>query len=86
MKVFVAEIEVMPRKEILDPQGKAIALGLANLGLEGVQEVRMGKHIQLQLQANDEAEARQKTEAACRQLLVNAIMEDFTFQLHHQES
>jgi phosphoribosylformylglycinamidine synthase subunit PurS len=78
---FTADINVMPQKEILDPQGKAVKLGLSNLGIDQIADVRIGKHITLQLEANTEAEARQKVETACSKLLANLIMEDYSYDL-----
>ena len=79
---FTAEIDVMPKKELLDPQGKAVMLGLEHLGLNTVQDVRVGKHITLQLEAANEAEAKGKVEDACKKLLANLIMESYRFELH----
>ena len=76
---FTAEIDVMPHPELLDPQGKAVRLGLEHLGLTAVADVRVGKHIRLTLDATTEAEARKQVETACRQLLANPIMEGYTF-------
>jgi phosphoribosylformylglycinamidine synthase len=78
---FIAEIDVMPLKEILDPQGKAVKLGLANLGVQSIADVRVGRHIHLDLEASDEAEAKSIIEDACKQLLVNRIVESFTYRL-----
>lgn len=78
---FTAEIDIMPRAELLDPQGKAVMLGLAHLGLEQVADVRIGKHITLQLEAENEEAAAQKVEEACTKLLANLIMESFTYRL-----
>lgn len=78
---FTAEVEVMPHAELLDPQGKAVRLGLQHLGLEQVADVRVGKHIRLELEAATEEEARQQVETACRQLLANPIMEGYSFRL-----
>ena len=72
---FVAEINVMPLKELLDPQGKAVMTGFKNLNLDGVNDVRIGKHITLQIEAANENEAREKTETACKKLLANPVME-----------
>ena len=80
---FIAEIDVMPQKEILDPQGKAVKLGLHNLGIDEIADVRIGKHITLQLEAATEAEARAKVETACSKLLANLIMENYTFTISH---
>ena len=82
---YTAEIDVMPHREILDPQGKAVGLGLRNLGIEGVESVRIGKHLTLHLEAADEEQARGKVEEACRKLLANAIMEGYTFTLTDEE-
>jgi phosphoribosylformylglycinamidine synthase len=79
---FIAEINVMPQKEILDPQGKAVKLGLHNLGIDDVADVRIGKHITLTLDADSEAAARQLVDTACSKLLANMIMEDYTFTLN----
>ena len=81
---FLAEINVMPQKEILDPQGKAVKIGLQNLGINQVADVRIGKHIQLQLEANSEAEAEEIVTNACKKLLANVIMEEFDFKLIQQ--
>lgn len=78
---FVAEIDIMPRPELLDPQGKAVLLGLEHLGLDQVNDVRIGKHITLQLEAETEEIAREKVEKACNKLLANLIMESFTYEL-----
>jgi phosphoribosylformylglycinamidine synthase len=78
---FTAQINVMPHKELLDPQGKAVTGALHNLGLAGVQDVRIGKRITLQLDATDEAAARQMAEEACRKLLANPVMETFELSI-----
>jgi phosphoribosylformylglycinamidine synthase PurS subunit len=78
---FIAEINVMPQKEILDPQGKAVKLGLHNLGIDDVSDVRIGKHITMALDADSEADAKQRVETACSKLLANMIMEDYTYTL-----
>ena len=78
---FTAEIDVMPRPELLDPQGKAVALGLKNLGIQATTDVRVGKHITLQLSADNESHAQQLVEQACKTLLANLIMENYQFQI-----
>ncbi|GAB3173233.1 MULTISPECIES: phosphoribosylformylglycinamidine synthase subunit PurS [Telluribacter] len=78
---FIADINIMPMKEILDPQGKAVKLGLHNLGIDQVADVRIGKHITLRLEAADAAEAEGKVKTACEKLLANLIMEEFTFEV-----
>ena len=78
---FIAEINVMPQKEILDPQGKAVRIGLQNLNITQVSDVRIGKHITLQLEADSEATANEIVTEACKKLLANLIMEEFEFTL-----
>jgi len=78
---FLAEINVMPQKEILDPQGKAVLIGLQNLGINQVDGVRIGKHITLTVEAASEAEANEVATNACKKLLANLIMEEFEFTL-----
>lgn len=78
---FLAEIKVMPHRELLDPQGKAVNNGLHNMGLNGIENVRIGKNIQLSIEANNQAEAEAQTKEACDKLLVNKIMEQYTFTL-----
>ena len=81
---FLAEINVMPQKEILDPQGKAVLIGLQNLGINQVDGVRIGKHITLTVDATSEAEANEVVTNACKKLLANLIMEEFEFTLTAQ--
>jgi len=78
---FIAEVNVMPLKEILDPQGKAVTGSMKNLGLPEIQNVRVGKHITLEIEAVNENIARQKVDEACRKLLANLIMESYEFEL-----
>jgi phosphoribosylformylglycinamidine synthase PurS subunit len=78
---FLAEIKIMPLKELLDPQGKAVMGGLSNLGLKNVEDVRIGKHIQLNIEANDVAEAKKIAEEASQKLLANPVMEEYTIQV-----
>lgn len=79
--MFRAKIKVTLRKSILDVQGKAVQSALRNLGYDSVESVRIGKYIELELNDEDEAEARKKTEEACRKLLANPVMEDYSFEL-----
>jgi phosphoribosylformylglycinamidine synthase len=78
---FIAEIDIMPLKEILDPQGKAVKLGLKNLGISQVEDVRIGKHITLELEAENENVAEEMVKSACKKLLANLIMEDYTYKI-----
>lgn len=79
---FLAEIKIMPLKELLDPQGKAVMGGLSNLGLRNIDDVRIGKHIQLNIEAKDAAEAKKIAEEASQKLLANPVMEEFTIEIN----
>jgi len=78
---FLAEIDVMPMKEILDPQGKAVTGSMMNLGLSTIQNVRIGKHITLEIEADTKEIAHSKVDEACKKLLANLIMEQYHFEL-----
>jgi phosphoribosylformylglycinamidine synthase len=74
---FSVQVKVMPLKELLDPQGKAVMTGLGNLGLKKIEDVRIGKNISLQIEAASEEEAKQLAEEASKKLLANPVMEYF---------
>jgi len=78
---FTAEIDVMPLKALLDPQGKAVTNSMKNIGLPEITNVRIGKHITLEVEASDIKEAEEKVKMACDKLLTNHIMEYYTFTL-----
>ncbi len=78
---FQAEINVMPLKEILDPQGKAVSGSMKTLGIPEINNVRIGKHISLEVDAKDEKDAHEKVDTACKKLLANLIMESYEFTL-----
>jgi phosphoribosylformylglycinamidine synthase subunit PurS len=75
--MYTIEVKVMPLKELLDPQGKAIVGGLQNLGLKNVEDVRVGKNITLQINADTAEKARSIAEEAGKKLLANPVMEYF---------
>ena len=72
---FSIEVKVMPLKELLDPQGKAVMNGLGNLGLNNIDDVRIGKNITMQVSAGSADEARNIAEEAAKKLLANPVME-----------
>ncbi len=78
---FRAEIDVMPLKALLDPQGKAVTGSMKNLGLPEIQNVRIGKHITLEIEAASKEAANAKVDEACKKLLANQIMEFYEFEL-----
>jgi phosphoribosylformylglycinamidine synthase len=79
--IYQAEINIMPHKELLDPQGKTVGSSLKNIDIHGVQDVRIGKRISMRLEADNEADARRKVETACEKLLANLIMETYHYEL-----
>ncbi len=74
---YTVQVKVMPLKELLDPQGKAVMSGLSNLGIKEISDVRIGKNITLQVDAADETQAKQLAETAAKKLLANPVMEYF---------
>ena len=78
---FTAEIDIMPLKALLDPQGKAVAHGLMNMGMSEIENVRIGKHITLEIEAESKEVAATKVDEACNKLLSNPIMESFSYEL-----
>jgi phosphoribosylformylglycinamidine synthase len=79
--IFSAQIKVMPLKDLLDPQGKAVLGGLHNLGLTPAIDVRVGKHIELQIEATSKEEALQIASEASQKLLANQVMEFFEISI-----
>ena len=75
--IFTAQVKVMPLKELLDPQGKAVLGGFKNLGLSSISDVRIGKNISLHIEAASIEIAKQIAEDAARKLLANPVMEMF---------
>lgn len=74
---YTVQVKVMPLKELLDPQGKAVMGGLQNLGLGNISDVRVGKNITLQVEANTPDQAKAIAEEASKKLLANPVMEYF---------
>jgi phosphoribosylformylglycinamidine synthase len=77
MTRYRVAVQVVPRKGILDPQGKAVADALHTLGFGGVGDVHVGRHLVLEIDAKDEGDARDQTGRMCAQLLANPVTEDF---------
>lgn len=78
---YRAEINVMPLKALLDPQGKAVTSSMKNIGVPEINNVRIGKHISLEVEASDKETAHKKVNDACKKLLANPIMEYFEFEV-----
>ena len=71
----------MPLEELLDPQGKTVARNMDHAGIFGVQDVRIGKHIEILIDAKDEATAKETIDLACKKFLANLIMENYTCEV-----
>lgn len=78
---FRAEINVMPKEALLDPQGRAVQASLQKMGLEGIENTRIGKRITLEVEASSEKKASETVEKACRDLLHNPVVESYGFSL-----
>lgn len=78
---FKANIQIMPQAALLDPQGKAVTHGLQQMGYTGIDNVRVGKNITLEIEAATEVEANNAVDESCKKLLANLIMETYTFSL-----
>ena len=79
--MYNVQIKVMPLKDLLDPQGKAVLGGLQNLNLHGVADVRIGKHITMQIDTATEEAARSLAEEAAKKLLANPVMEFYEIEM-----
>ena len=79
---YNVQIKVMPLKDLLDPQGKAVLGGLANLGIHQVEDVRVGKRITLSVEAGSADEAKSIAEKAAKDLLANPVMEFFEISIN----
>jgi phosphoribosylformylglycinamidine synthase len=75
--MYTAQIKIMPLTNLLDPQGKAVLGGLENLGITTVNDVRVGKHITLQINADSVEAANAICETAAQKLLANQVMEQY---------
>ncbi len=80
--IYTVQVKVMPLKDLLDPQGKAVMGGLKNLGIGSIADVRIGKHIDLQVEAATKEEAVAIAEEATKKLLANPVMEYFEIQVN----
>tara|TARA_Y100000739_G_C20226245_1_gene292309 strand:+ start:306 stop:557 length:252 start_codon:yes stop_codon:yes gene_type:complete len=78
---FTAEIDVMPLKSLLDPQGKAVSASMGNVGLSEIENVRIGKHITLEIEAENKEAASTLVDEACKKILCNQIMESYEFTI-----
>lgn len=78
---FIAEIDIMPLDDLLDPQGKVIGSNLPRLGISGVENVRVGKHITMEINAASDEDASEIANTTCKKLLANAVIEKYSYIL-----
>ena len=76
-----ARIYVTLKRGVLDPQGKAVARSLATMGYEEVQDVRLGKYVEVELEEKDAARAKERLTEMCERLLANTVIEDFRIEI-----
>lgn len=81
MPNFIAKIIIMPHKELLDPQGKTVAKNMGNLHIDGVNDVRIGKHIEMNITADNSTAAEQIADQSCKKLLANLITETYSYKI-----
>ena len=81
MNRYQANIYITLRPSVLDPAGTAVQSGLKHMGYEQVEQIRIGKYIELKLSSTDEKSARQQLDKMCEQLLANPVIENYRFDL-----
>ena len=79
--IYRAEIDIMPHADLLDPQGKTVLKNMGNVDIQGVQDVRIGKHVTMSVEADSEEAAKATVQKSGEKLLANLIMEKFSFEL-----
>jgi phosphoribosylformylglycinamidine synthase subunit PurS len=76
-----AKIIVMPKRTVLDPQGKTVKHALESMNFRGIKDVRVGKFMEIELEGGDKAELQKKIDEACHKLLSNPVIEEYTFEV-----
>lgn len=80
--MFIGKINIMPKADLLDPAGKAVLASLSNhLQIKSINDVRVGKLVELKVEANSMEEAENMVKEAAEKLIVNKVMEDYTFSV-----
>jgi phosphoribosylformylglycinamidine synthase len=78
-----AKIIVMPKKTVLDPQGKTVKQALESMNFRGIKDVRVGKFMEIEFEGGNKAELQKAIDEACQQLLSNPVIEEYTFEISH---
>jgi phosphoribosylformylglycinamidine synthase PurS subunit len=84
--MFLAKVYVTPRKSVLDPQGNAVAGALHSLGYAEVEDVRVGKFMEVRVSGGDRQTASTRVDEMCRRLLANGTIEDFRFDIEESRA
>jgi phosphoribosylformylglycinamidine synthase subunit PurS len=79
---FLAQINIMPLKALLDPQGKAVMNSAKKTGFDYISNVRIGKHIDVELEANSKDSAASRIDEMCKKILTNPIIESYEFNIY----
>jgi len=85
-QLYNAKVYVTLRPSVLDPAGKAVRSGLSHMGYDNISKIRIGKYIEVDLTAEDEASAQQQLDKICDQLLANPVIENYRIEVLEQES
>jgi len=78
-----AKIIVMPKRTVLDPQGKTVKRALESMNFAGIKDVRVGKFMEIEIEGGNKAELQKKIDEACHKLLSNPVIEEYTFEISH---
>lgn len=81
---FTAEIDIMPLKSLLDPQGKAVTQSMKKIGFDDISNVRVGKHITLEIESESKEKAMERINEACHKILTNPIIEGYSYTIRNQ--
>ncbi len=76
-----AKIIIMPKKAVVDPQGKTVQSALAHMGYNDVGAVHVGKYLEIELSGSDKESARKQIDDACHKILSNPVIEDYRFEI-----
>ena len=78
---FLVKINIMPQDALLDPQGKTVENNTSKLGIDNISDIRIGKHISLQIDSDNQNTAELTVKEICEKLLVNQITEQYDFTI-----
>ncbi|MDN5292252.1 MAG: phosphoribosylformylglycinamidine synthase subunit PurS [Anaerophaga sp.] len=78
---YLAKIKIMPLKALLDPQGKAVLNSSKKIGFNFIENVRIGKSIEIELEASSREDASQKIDSICQEILINPIIEYYEYNI-----